>query len=132
MKQKITLNKLNTLKFEINKPCIIFLKGDLWLWKTTFTKHIINNILNNSWNIISPTYTYYNKYDDIFHFDLYRLKTYDEFFAIWGEDIFDNNTWVIIVEWPEIIEKHYFPDIEIFLSHTDYEDEREVEIINRK
>ncbi|MBT3726615.1 hypothetical protein HOG21_02715 [bacterium] len=30
----------------------------------------------------SPTYTYYNKYNDIYHFDLYRLKSYDEFFSI--------------------------------------------------
>ncbi|MBT3728584.1 hypothetical protein HOF65_00670 [bacterium] len=41
--------------------------------------------------MISPTYTYYNKYNNIYHFDLYKLKSYDEFFAIGGEDILDNN-----------------------------------------
>ena len=79
-------------------------------------------------NITSPTYTYYNKYNDIYHFDLYRLKDYNEFFAIGAEDILDNNDGVILVEWPELIEKYYKPDIEIILKKTDNEDEREIEV----
>ena len=52
-----------------------------------------------NWSITSPTYTYYNKYTldnfiNIYHYDLYRLKDYDEFFAIWWEDILDNNDWI--------------------------------------
>ena len=132
MKKIYSINNLNTLDIKINKPCVIFLKWDLWAWKTTLSKYIINNLLKKIVDITSPTYTYYNKYDDIFHFDLYRLKNYDEFFAIWGEDILDNNEWVIIVEWPEIIEKHYSPNIEIILWMTDNENEREIEIIYKK
>lgn len=129
MIKKYSINNIWSLKIDIPKPCLVFLKGDLWAWKTTITKHIINNILNIPNHITSPTYTYYNKYDDVYHFDLYRLKSYDEFFAIWWEDVLDNNNWVIIIEWPEILENYYKPDITISLKKTQKEDEREIEII---
>ncbi len=132
MKKKYSINNIKSLNIVINKPSLIFLKWDLWSWKTTLSKYIINNILKNSSDIKSPTYTYYNKYDDIYHFDLYRLKKYDEFFAIWWEDVLDNNNWVILIEWPELIENYYKPDIEISLHKTDLEDEREIEIIYNK
>ena len=132
MKTKYSINKMNSLDIKINKPSLIFLKGDLWAWKTTISKYIINELLWNNSSITSPTYTYYNKYNDIYHFDLYRLNNYDEFFAIWGEDILDNNNWVIIIEWPELIEKYYSPDIEIVLTKTNNDDEREIEINYKK
>jgi len=132
MKIKYSINKINSLDIKINKPSLIFLKWDLWAWKTTISKYIINDLLWKKFSITSPTYTYYNKYDDIFHFDLYRLNSYDEFFAIWGEDILDNNNWVIIIEWPELIERYYSPDIEIILTKTNNDDERKIEINYKK
>jgi len=133
MKNKYLLKNIWNISFEIEYPCVIFLKWDLWSWKTTLSKHIINKILWVDDNVVSPTYTYYNKYKtkkiDIFHFDLYRLKSYEEFFSIWAEDIFDNNSWVIIVEWPDIIEKYYKCDISIKLESTDKNNERIIEII---
>ncbi len=128
MKYKYTIDNMSSLDLEINKPCLIFLKWDLWAWKTTISKYIINDLLWKKVEVTSPTYTYYNKYDDVFHFDLYRLKDYDEFFAIWGEDILDNNNWIIIVEWSELLEKYYSPDIEIKLKKTDNENQREIDI----
>jgi tRNA threonylcarbamoyladenosine biosynthesis protein TsaE len=66
------------------------LKGDLGAGKTTLSKHILQNILGITDDITSPTYTYYNRYGDNYHFDLYRISKYDEFFAIGGEDVLDN------------------------------------------
>lgn len=129
MKKKYTLEELKNLDFSIQKPYIIFLKWDLWAWKTTLSKHILNNLLWIKENITSPTYTYYNKYSGNYHFDLYRINNYDEFFAIGWEDIFDNNSWVILVEWPDFIENYYKPDLLINISKTDKENERELEII---
>ena len=129
MKNKYLLNEIATIKFSLSKPKIIFLKWDLWAWKTTLSKHILNNLLWINEDITSPTYTYYNKYWNNYHFDLYRLKNYDEFFAIWWEEILDNNDWIILIEWPEIIEKYYKADIIINIIKTDKEDEREIEII---
>lgn len=126
MKKKYKLDNINSLNFVIKSPCLIFLKWDLWSWKTHLVNYIINNIIWFNMKIKSPTYTYYNKYDNIYHFDLYRLWNYNEFFLIWWEDIFDNNYWYIFVEWPEIIEKYYKPDIEIILNKTKIKNEREI------
>lgn len=128
MKEKYTLNNISSLDLPIKKPSIIFLKWDLAAWKTTLCKHILNNILKIDEKITSPTYTYYNKYLENYHFDLYRLNDYDEFFAIWWEEILDNNSWVILIEWPEIIEKYYKPDLEIILKKTENDLQREIEI----
>jgi tRNA A37 threonylcarbamoyladenosine biosynthesis protein TsaE len=49
---------------------------------------------------------------------LYRLKNYDEFFNIAGEDIFDDENNIILVEWPEIIEKYYKATIKINILKT--------------
>ena len=129
MKKKYFINNIDSLNINIKKPYLIFIKGDLWVWKTTLSKYILNNLVWIKDSVTSPTYTYYNKYKDNYHFDLYRLWDYDEFFAIWGEEILDNNSGIILIEWPEIIEKYYSPDIEIILSKTDIEEEREIEII---
>lgn len=131
MIQKYFLKYISNLKIEIKKPCLIFLKWDLWAGKTTLAKHILNDILWIEGEVTSPTYTYYNKYLDNYHFDLYRINNYDEFFAIWWEEILDNNSWVILVEWPEIIEKYYSPDLEIILKKTENSEEREIKIIKR-
>ena len=131
MIQKYFLKYISDLKIEIKKPCLIFLRWDLWAGKTTLAKHIFNDILWIEGEVTSPTYTYYNKYLDNYHFDLYRINNYDEFFAIWWEEILDNNSWVILVEWPEIIEKYYSPDLEIILKKTENSEEREIKIIKR-
>ncbi len=131
MIQKYFLKYISDLKIEIKKPCLIFLRWDLWAGKTTLAKHILNDILWIEGEVTSPTYTYYNKYLDNYHFDLYRINNYDEFFAIWWEEILDNNSWVILVEWPEIIEKYYSPDLEIILKKTENSEEREIKIIKR-
>jgi len=125
-----TIESLNNLDLKIKTPCLIFLNWDLGSWKTTLTKHILNDILWVNKQITSPTYTYYNKYNDIYHFDLYRLKSYDEFFSIWGEDILDNNDWVVIVEWPDLIKAYYKPDIEININKAENDLEREFIIKN--
>ena len=131
MIQKYFLKYISDLKIEIKKPCLIFLKWDLWAGKTTLAKHSLNDILWIEGEVTSPTYTYYNKYLDNYHFDLYRINNYDEFFAIWWEEILDNNSWVILVEWPEIIEKYYSPDLEIILKKTENSEERAIKIIKR-
>jgi tRNA threonylcarbamoyl adenosine modification protein YjeE len=126
MNKRYYINDLKKLKIPILAPCIIFLKWDLWAGKTTISKHIFNNLLWIKEEIKSPTYVYYNKYWENYHFDLYRLKNYDEFFAIWWEEVFDNNKWVILVEWPEILELFYKPDLTIELKKTGVENEREI------
>lgn len=124
------LSDIKNLKLDIKNGDKIFLYWDLRAWKTTLSKHIINDLLRVKEEVKSPTYTYYNKYENnIYHFDLYRLKNYDEFFAIGWEEILDNPENICIIEWPELIEKYFKADIKINLWKTDKEDERNIEII---
>jgi Threonylcarbamoyl adenosine biosynthesis protein TsaE len=81
----------------------------------------------------SPTYTYYQKYSKIvgssdsridetnsssvpdhptilpssypaiYHMDLYRLEDYDIFVSIGGEEIAEDPTTIMLIEWPEIL-----------------------------
>lgn len=127
------LDELKDLSIDIQKWDIIFLHGDLASGKTTLSKHMIQNILCFPNEVTSPTYTYYNKYgENVYHFDLYRLSHYDEFFAIGGEEILDNKENICLIEWPEIISKYFQPTIEIFLRKTQNEYQREIEIIFHK
>lgn len=74
--------------------------------KTKFTQGILSYFgLENE--ISSPTFTIVNEYhkDDIsiYHFDVYRLEDTDEFYAMGGEDYFENG--ICIIEWGEQIEE---------------------------
>jgi len=128
MQKKYTLSMLQKLNIDIKKPSIIFLYGDLWAGKTTISQNIIAQYRKNKDVITSPTYVYYNKYGNIYHFDLYRIKDYDEFISIWWEEILDNNEGIILIEWPELLEKYYIPDIKIYIEKTSVEDERLIDI----
>lgn len=129
MKQIFSLSEIPDIPLTIEAPCIIFLRGDLWVGKTTLSQYILSQIGKIDEAITSPTYTYYNKYKQHYHFDLYRLEKYDEFFAIGWEEILDNNTGIILIEWPELLAPYYSPDIDIKLENTSDWEKRSIEII---
>ena len=88
---------------------IIFLYGEIGAGKTTFVRFFINNLENknkikNS-DILSPTFNIVYDYDvgatKILHYDLYRLKDYQEILQL---GIFETlNEHIKIIEWPELI-----------------------------
>lgn len=129
MTKNYSLSMLSDLEIHIKKPSIIFLYGDLGAGKTTLSQEIIHRCIPDLEGITSPTYVYYNKYQDIYHFDLYRLKDYDEFISIGGEEILDNNEWIILIEWPELIEKYYDADIKIYLEKDLNDTQRSIRIV---
>lgn len=80
--------------------------------KTKFVQGILEYFgLENE--ISSPTFTIVNEYTNsdinIYHFDVYRLADVDEFYAMGGEEYFENG--ICLIEWGEMIEsilpKHY-------------------------
>lgn len=119
-----SIDKLPELYIKYNNWCIIYFYWDLWAWKTTFIKSIIQKILSKETIVTSPTYIHYKKYGEkIFHFDLYRLSEYEEFVNIWWEEILDNKDNICLIEWPELIENTYKPNIIIHLNKVDWNNE---------
>lgn len=107
----ISHNENETLSFGkklasfLKKEDIIVLTGELGSGKTKLTEGILTYYGLED-EISSPTFTIVNEYvkDNIkiFHFDVYRLEDSSEFYAIGGEEYFENG--ICIIEWGEIIQ----------------------------
>lgn len=126
-----TINFAENFAKELNKKDIIVLSGDLGSGKTKFVQGILKHFgLENE--ISSPTFTIVNEYNTstcpIYHFDVYRLADIDEFYAMGGEEYFENG--ICLIEWGEII-KDALPSnyIKITFSKSKENDEyRELNI----
>lgn len=124
---RVSKEFLSEIQIPIHPPAVIFLYGTLGAGKTTFVSHFLKNKFSNIGEIVSPTYMYYQKYLDNYHFDLYRLSSYEEFVQIGGEEILENNEGYIFIEWPQILESYIRPDVSLFFSEiSGKEDEREI------
>ena len=109
----------------LNKGDIIYFHGEIGVGKTTFIKHLINNLQQlskiNLTEVTSPTFNLVNEYDVgsfiIQHYDLYRLTDYSEIKNI---GLFENKEeMVTLVEWPEKIKKIIDKKIDLFFEYDD-------------
>lgn len=86
---------------------VICLEGTLGAGKSFFAKNFINFLQEKPTEILSPTfnlvYNYESKKGEIFHFDLYRLKSAEELENIGFFDAI--NSGICLIEWPQIAEK---------------------------
>ena len=106
------------------KGDIVFFHGEIGVGKTTFIRHLINNLqkLNktNITEVTSPTFNLVNEYDVgnfiIQHYDLYRLTNSSEIKNI---GLFENEDVVTLVEWPEKIKKSIDRKIDLFFEYSD-------------
>lgn len=117
----------------LKRGSVMALYGELGSGKTQFIKGIckglgVKEIVN------SPTFIIVNEYESektgkIFHFDLFRIKSSDELLDLGFEDYLAADG-LILIEWPELIEKILPADTnKIFLSHVDgNENVREIKI----
>lgn len=116
-----TMNFAKDLASKMNIGDTIVLNGELGSGKTKFTEGFLS-FFNLENEVSSPTFTIVNEYNvdrlKIFHFDVYRLSSSDEFYAIGGEDYFSRG--ICIIEWGEII-NDALPNeyIEISISKSD-------------
>ncbi|NVO19388.1 MAG: tRNA (adenosine(37)-N6)-threonylcarbamoyltransferase complex ATPase subunit type 1 TsaE [Bacteroidetes bacterium] len=81
--------------------------GGMGAGKTTFIKAICNQLFVGD-VVNSPTFAIVNEYllkdgGSVFHFDLYRLKSWQEMLDIGYEDYFYSGNHCLL-EWPEKIE----------------------------
>ena len=85
---------------------IILYEGDMGAGKTTFTKGLAA-ALGITDPVTSPTFALVNEYTEgrlpLFHFDLYRIDSYDDLYAIGFLDYLDRGG-IIAAEWSENIE----------------------------
>jgi len=124
----ISIKQLQSFAKKVSKKIrvgdSIYLYGDLGSGKTTFARFLINSIQSNNKvkkdEVLSPTFTlvqYYNiKKISIAHYDLYRIKKKKDLFNL---GLFEQeDSYINIIEWPELIENKNIDRIEIFLKHA--------------
>lgn len=101
----------------------IYLRGELGAGKTTLTRAMLH-AAGHAEHVKSPTYTLCEPYAigiggqavELFHFDLYRMKSADEFLDAGFRDHFNPDS-ICVVEWPENGESLLPPpDITIHLT----------------
>ena len=101
----------------------IYLHGDLGAGKTTLTRALLH-AAGHAGHVKSPTYTLCepyaitlgNKQVDLYHFDLYRMKSPEEFLDAGFREHFSDSS-ICIVEWPDNGDAVLPPaDIAIFLT----------------
>ncbi len=85
---------------------VIELVGEMGAGKTAFAQGFAKG-LGISQQITSPTFALLNTYENelgqkLFHFDLYRLESIEELYLLGFEEIFNDKTAIVLVEWPQI------------------------------
>lgn len=101
-----TMHIGKALAKQCSHPKILCLSGDLGSGKTTLIKGMVGELTGiNPDEILSPTFTTYQVYEaknPVVHFDLYRLRSPEEFCFLGLEEYLDGSMHALI-EWPEKI-----------------------------
>ena len=120
---------------KVSKEDCIFLYGEIGTGKTTFSRYFINHLQKKEkiqeTEVLSPTfnlvYEYEIKKSKIMHYDLYRLKTFEETKQL---GIFEGDEKTIkIIEWPELLKNRVKDKLEIDLKYAENENERNISFL---
>ncbi|MCI6615770.1 tRNA (adenosine(37)-N6)-threonylcarbamoyltransferase complex ATPase subunit type 1 TsaE [Ruminococcus sp.] len=108
---------------------VIALFGGLGMGKTAFTRGLCRGLGVND-GVSSPTFALVNEYHgkyNIYHFDMYRVTSWEDLYSTGFFDYLDNG--VLVIEWSENIEGA-LPEnaIRINISKCNSDNERAFEI----
>ena len=132
---KDTENLAKKISKIIKAGDIIFLYGKIGVGKSTFVRFLINNLevknrIKKS-EVLSPTfnivYDYIVNKIKIQHYDLYRLKNYNDILEL---GMFEDYTdYIKLIEWPELIKAKPKDRIEIFFKYSKSMKSRKANIV---
>lgn len=108
---------------------LIALFGGLGMGKTAFTRGLCST-LGITEGVSSPTFVLVNEYSGkfrVYHFDMYRVTTWDDLYSTGFFDYIGNG--VLVIEWSENIEGA-IPEnaVRITISHGEHDNQRIFEI----
>lgn len=89
----------------LKKGSVVSLRGSLGVGKTVFAKGVAQS-LGIEEAIVSPTFTLIQEYEGalpLYHMDLYRIDSEEEFELIGGEEYLFGDG-IILIEWSEKIQ----------------------------
>lgn len=85
---------------------VVAFRGDLGMGKTCFTRGLARGV-GYSGEVTSPTFALINEYLggrlDVYHFDMYRISSWDELYSSGYFEYLEKNG-VVVLEWSENIE----------------------------
>ena len=114
---------------------IIFLHGEIGVGKTTFVRFFINHLQDKNKieksDVLSPTFNIVYDYEfgdkKILHYDLYRLKNYNDISQLGMFETSDD--YIKIVEWPELIHPKPTDRVDILFEYSKSMNSREVKTV---
>ena len=129
LRQTESLGKqIGEFLINFNGLAIFYLDGNLGTGKTTLVREILKAM---GWQgaVKSPTFSILEEYQiankDVFHFDLYRLDSQNDFEML-GIEINTDSRGIFFIEWPHKISKFNFGE-EFFLKLSLSNQKRSIE-----
>lgn len=123
------------LASQLAPPRLVVLRGDLGAGKTTLVKGIAEGFeAAPREKVTSPTFTLIHEYRGpravLYHIDLYRIDTPRELETLGLDDLFAENS-ILLIEWGEKFPRFQKQrDVEIALERV-AEDERRISVSSR-
>ena len=110
---------------KLEKDAVVLLYGEMGAGKTHFVKGMALGLGIDS-VITSPTFAIVNDYEKLIHFDLFRIQSEDDLYAMGFYDYIGNG--VLAIEWAENIpelQQEFDKYYKVEINKTD-ENKREI------